>query len=130
MRSLAGRARAQAGERDAALALLKSAEAELAGFGAERLRAEAARELRRLGVRVAARQRRGAAGEGLSALSGRETEIADLVAQGRTNREIAAELFVSDKTVEGHLRNVFAKLGVTSRAAVAEAVGRARAGEE
>ena len=110
-------------------ALLKAAERELAELGAERLRAEAARELRRLGVRVAARQRRGAAGAGLAALSGRETEIADLVAEGRTNREIAGELFVSDKTVEGHLRNVFAKLGVSSRAEVAEAVGRARAGE-
>ena len=129
MRALAGRARAAAGERDAAVALLKAAERELAELGAERLRAEAARELRRLGVRVAARQRRGAAGAGLAALSGRETEIADLVAEGRTNREIAGELFVSDKTVEGHLRNVFAKLGVSSRAEVAEAVGRARAGE-
>ena len=97
-------------------------------FGAERLRAEAARELRRLGVRVAGRQRRGAAGAGLAALSGREREIAELVALGRTNREIAAELFVSEKTVEGHLRNVFVKLGVSARAAVAEAVGRERAG--
>jgi DNA-binding CsgD family transcriptional regulator len=76
---------------------------------------------------VAARQRRGAAGEGLAALSRREREIADLVALGRTNREIAAALFVSEKTVEGHLRNAFAKLGVSARAAVAEAVGRARA---
>ena len=67
------------------------------------------------------------AGEGLAALSGREREIAELVAEGRTNREIAAELFVSEKTVEGHLRNVFIKLEVTARAAVAEAVGRARA---
>ena len=75
--------------------------------------------------RASAAARRGA---GLAALSGREREIADLVAEGRTNREIAGELFVSDKTVEGHLRNVFAKLGVSSRAEVAEAVGRARAG--
>jgi DNA-binding CsgD family transcriptional regulator len=129
MRTLAGAARARAGERDAAVALLRDAERELAELGAERLRAEAARELRRLGVRVAARQRRGTAGAGLAALSGRETEIAELVAEGRTNREIAGALFVSDKTVEGHLRNVFAKLGVSSRAEVAEAVGRGRAGE-
>ena len=78
----------------------------------------------------AGRQRRGARGEGLAALSGREREIAELVAQGRTNREIAAELFVSEKTVEGHLRNVFIKLEVSARAAVAEAVGRARADVE
>ena len=76
--------------------------------------------------RVAARQRRGG-GEGLDALSGREREIADRVAEGRTNREIGAELFLSEKTVEGHLTRVFAKLGVTSRAEVAEVVGRARA---
>jgi ATP/maltotriose-dependent transcriptional regulator MalT len=126
MRGLAGLALARAGEREAALDALKRAEAELAECGAERLRAEAARELRRLGVRVAGRQRRGA-GEGLAALSGREREIAELVALGRTNREIAAELFVSEKTVEGHLRNVFGKLGVSARAAVAEVVGRERA---
>jgi DNA-binding NarL/FixJ family response regulator len=49
------------------------------------------------------------------------------VAEGRTNREIGGELFLSEKTVEGHLTRVFAKLGVTSRAEVAEVVGRARA---
>jgi len=127
LRALAGHALAQAGDRDAALAALKRAEAEAAACGAERLRAAAARDLRRLGVRVAGRQRRGGHGEGLAALSGREREIAEQVALGRTNREIAAALFVSDKTVEGHLRNVFAKLGVSGRAAVAEVVGRERA---
>ena len=76
---------------------------------------------------MTARQRRGG-GDGLDALSGREREIAELVAQGRTNREIGAELFLSEKTVEGHLTRVFAKLGVGSRAELAEAVGRARAG--
>ena len=43
-----------------------------------------------------------------------------------TNRQIADELFLSQKTVEGHLTSVFAKLGVSSRAEVAEAVGRTR----
>ena len=45
----------------------------------------------------------------MDALSGREREIADLVALGHSNREIAAELFLSEKTVEGHLTNVFAQ---------------------
>jgi DNA-binding CsgD family transcriptional regulator len=125
LRALAGHALAQTSDRDAAVTVLKRAESELAEYGAERLRAEAVRDLRRLGVRIAGRQRRGA-GEGLAALSGREREIAELVALGRTNREIAAELFVSEKTVEGHLRNVFAKLDVSARAAVAEIVGRSR----
>ena len=128
LRVLSGRALAQAGDRDGARAVLKRAESELAACGADRLRAQAARELRRLGVRVASPQRRGAAGGGLDTLSGREREIAELVALGRTNREIAGELFVSEKTVEGHLRNVFAKLDVSARAAVAEVVGRSRAG--
>jgi DNA-binding CsgD family transcriptional regulator len=125
-RTLAGTALAAAGRRDDGVRELARAESELAALGAARARDEAARELRRLGERVAGRQRRGG-GEGLEALSGREREIAALVAEGRTNREIGAEIFLSEKTVEGHLTRVFAKLGVTSRAEVAEAVGRARA---
>ena len=88
MRALQGHALAAAGDRDGARAVLKQAESELAACGVDRLRAEAARDLRRLGVRVSARQRRGG-GEGLESLSGREREIAELVALGRTNREIA-----------------------------------------
>ena len=45
---------------------------------------------------------------------------------GRTNKEIAAELFLSEKTVESHMSRLFGKLGVRSRAEVAEAVGRER----
>jgi DNA-binding CsgD family transcriptional regulator len=125
-RTLAGEALAAAGRREDGVRELQRAEAELSALGAARYRDEAARELRRLGERVTARQRRGG-GEGLDALSGREREIAELVAQGRTNREIGAELFLSEKTVEGHLTRIFGKLGVTSRAEVAEVVGRARA---
>jgi DNA-binding CsgD family transcriptional regulator len=124
-RTLAGIALSASGRRDDAVRELTRAEGELAALGAARYRDEAARELRRLGRRVSARQRR-TVGQGLGALSGREREIADLVAAGRTNREIGAELFLSEKTIEGHLTRVFAKLGVTSRAALAEVVGRAR----
>jgi DNA-binding NarL/FixJ family response regulator len=124
-RVLAGRANGEAGAHDAAVALSERAETELTACGAHRLRDEAARDLRRQGRRVTARQRRGARGGGIGRLSGREREIAELVALGRTNREIAGELFLSEKTVEGHLTNVFAKLGVSTRAAVAGVIGRA-----
>jgi DNA-binding NarL/FixJ family response regulator len=125
-RIVAGRAAAAAGDVEGAATWLERAEAELAAMGAVRFRDEAARELRRLGRRVGARHRRAGRGSGLASLSGREREIAELVAQGRTNREIAAELFLSEKTIESHLRKVFAKLGVSGRVAVAEAVGRER----
>lgn len=52
-----------------------------------------------------------------SPLTERESELLRLVSTGHTNRAIAAELFVSEKTVERHLSNVFRKLGVSSRAA-------------
>jgi DNA-binding CsgD family transcriptional regulator len=50
-------------------------------------------------------------------LTVREVEILRLVAAGKSNREIAASLFISDHTVRRHLQNIFAKLGVPSRAA-------------
>ena len=69
------------------------------------------RELRRLGHRVRARPTTAADGD----LTAREREIAELVAAGRTNREVAAQLVLSERTIEAHLRNVYAKLGVRSR---------------
>jgi DNA-binding CsgD family transcriptional regulator len=54
-----------------------------------------------------------------SALSPREIEVLRLVAAGGTNRSIAAELTLSEKTVHRHLSNIFTKLGVGSRTAAA-----------
>lgn len=51
----------------------------------------------------------------LSDLSPRELEILQLVLAGRTNKEIAAEIFVSEKTVEFHLKNIYTKVGVRKR---------------
>ncbi|MFI6325652.1 LuxR C-terminal-related transcriptional regulator [Nonomuraea sp. NPDC050556] len=51
-------------------------------------------------------------------LSGREREVADLVVAGCSNREIAARLFVSARTVESTLTGIYAKLGISSRAAL------------
>jgi DNA-binding NarL/FixJ family response regulator len=50
-------------------------------------------------------------------LTGREVELLGLLATGKTNRDIAAALFISEKTVARHVSNIFNKLGVSSRAA-------------
>lgn len=57
-------------------------------------------------------------------LTPQELQIATLVAQGLTNREIGAQIFLSPKTVEYHLRHVYTKLGIASRADLATALSR------
>ena len=64
-------------------------------------------------------------GSASTSLTERELQIARLVVDRKTNPQIAAELFLSPKTVETHLRNIFRKLGVTSRVELARAVERA-----
>ena len=49
-------------------------------------------------------------------LSERQAEVMDLIEQGRGNRDIAKELFLAEKTVKNHINQIFAVLGVTSRA--------------
>jgi DNA-binding NarL/FixJ family response regulator len=114
-----GRALAAAGNRQRARDELRTAHAELVACGARLYAADAARELQKLGQPSTAQ-------DGLAALSRRERQVADLVADGRTNRQIAAALFLSEKTVEGYLTQSFAKLGVRTRAELAELVGRSR----
>jgi predicted ATPase/DNA-binding CsgD family transcriptional regulator len=73
--------------------------------------------------RPAARDRPGGGGP-LSALTAREREVLKLVAEGRNNREIAAELFISPKTASVHVSNILAKLDVTSRTQAAAVAHR------
>ncbi|MDX8151802.1 AAA family ATPase [Patulibacter brassicae] len=61
---------------------------------------------------------------GVEALTPSERRAADLAAEGLTNRQIAEELWVTRKTVEHHLGQAYAKLGIRSRAALAAALGR------
>lgn len=125
-RTVAGRGLAQAGDRERARETLEQAAAELHAIGAVRHRDAAERELRRIGHRIHRRsQPQAAEGAGLAALTRRELEIARRIVDRRTNREIAEELFLSPKTVETHIRNIFGKLGADSRVEVARIVEQA-----
>jgi DNA-binding CsgD family transcriptional regulator len=120
-RFLLGSALRRVGELDRAIPELEYAERTLFEAGALREADAAAQELRRLGWRGPRRARAGPGrGSSLeSALSPRELEVATLVAAGKRNREVAAALFLSEKTVESHLARIYDKLGVRSRAALA-----------
>ena len=85
--------------------------------------------LRALGVRrrLVAAQR---PGTGWAAMTDSELAVARLVAQGLTNREVAERLFVSQHTVSGHLRHVFAKLDVNSRVELTRLAGLHDLGRE
>ncbi|MEV7141653.1 LuxR C-terminal-related transcriptional regulator [Streptomyces tauricus] len=92
----------------------------LHGFGASAFAERARRGLLALGESV--RQREADVHEALTA---QEAHIARLAAEGKTNSEIGAELFISPRTVEWHLRKVFTKLDVKSRTRLRAALDRA-----
>jgi DNA-binding CsgD family transcriptional regulator len=62
---------------------------------------------------------RGTPPSGWESLTETERSVAELVAGGLTNREAAAQLFLSWHTVDAHLRHIYAKLGITSRVQLA-----------
>lgn len=71
-----------------------------------------------------------AAAQASLGLSIREAQVMELIAQGRSNTDIARELFLSEKTVKNHVNRIYAKLGAESRgAAIARWLGTAPAGE-
>jgi DNA-binding CsgD family transcriptional regulator len=129
-RILAGRALEASGERDRAVEELQVAHAQLSDCGALHYCHEAARELRQLG-HVVRHARDARAGESpVGALTPRELEVIELVANGKTNRQIADELFLSVRTIDSHVSRIFEKLDVNSRAAAASEFERARAGTD
>jgi DNA-binding CsgD family transcriptional regulator len=89
---------------------LRSAIGVFEGIGAEPWADRARAELRASGE-TARRRDPGAVPQ----LTPQELQIARLVAQGLTNKEVAAQLFLSRRTIDSHLRGVFAKLGIASR---------------
>ncbi len=119
-RALLGRATAPA-DRDGALDALRRAAEVFDGCGAAVRREWVAQEMRRLG----ARGRRAAAGAvaGPAALTKREREVARLAIEGRSAKEIAAALFIGERTVETHLAGAYAKLGVGSRVELVRIAG-------
>jgi DNA-binding CsgD family transcriptional regulator len=106
----------RAKQRGAARLALEQALAIFERIGAPLWAAKATSELARIGGRTSSR------GE----LTEAERRIASLVAEGRTNREVAAALFVTEHTVEGALTRAYRKLGVRSRAELAHRLGDAR----
>jgi DNA-binding NarL/FixJ family response regulator len=91
---------------------------ELGDHASAALEFEAARSvLEELGARPDLERLAGLEGSPRTAgLSRRENEVLTLIAAGKTNRAIAAELFISEKTVARHVSNIFTKLGLSSRA--------------
>jgi DNA-binding CsgD family transcriptional regulator len=104
--------------RSEARPLLRSALETFELLGAAPWADRAAQELQATGETVHRRE-----ANAMDELTPQERQIAQLLAQGRTTREAAAALFLSPKTVEYHLRHVYLKLGVRSRASLAALFG-------
>jgi DNA-binding CsgD family transcriptional regulator len=120
----AGVALAAAGEREAALERLVEAYRCARKLGARPVAGEAARQVAELGESVATRLGSRAEADAVGAgLTRRELEVMRLVAVGRTNREIAQELFLSPRTVDMHVRNILRKLDCRSRVEAAHRAG-------
>ena len=98
------------GRRQDAREQLRTAHESLSNMGAEAFAERAARELRATGEHPRKRT-----AQATDALTAQELHIARLVATGATNREVGAQLFLSPRTIEAHLRTIFQKLGITSR---------------
>jgi DNA-binding CsgD family transcriptional regulator len=100
---------------------LRTAHQMFAAMEAQGFAERAARELRATGERVRKRT-----ADSPARLTAREAQIARLASDGLTNPEIGAQLFMSPRTVEYHLRKVFIKLAISSRNQLHGAMARSR----
>jgi DNA-binding CsgD family transcriptional regulator len=98
------------GQRLDARAQLRAAHEGFAAMGASAFAERALQELRATGERARRRTE-----DTIDELTPQELHIARLVGEGATSKEVASELFVSPRTVDAHLRNIFRKLEITSR---------------
>jgi DNA-binding CsgD family transcriptional regulator len=103
----------RAGRRAEADAVMSAARDAYLALGAQTYVARCDRELAAGGVNVVRANRE------FDDLTPQEEAVASLVAQGRSNKEVAAELFLSVKTVQYHLTRIYAKLGIRSRSELA-----------
>ena len=116
------------GRHDDAAEELRQAEAGFRASGATHLYEQTRARRQRASASTATvpdGQHPGAGNEPLAKLSPRELQVALLVAEGHSNRQIARALTVTDKTVEAHVSHILGKLAVPSRAAIASIVTRA-----
>jgi DNA-binding CsgD family transcriptional regulator/tetratricopeptide (TPR) repeat protein len=113
-----------AGDPDRAKDVLEEALAEYERVEAISCVARVAAVLRRLGVRRGTRGPRRRPERGWGSLTESERAVSLLVAEGLTNREVARHLYISPHTVNTHLRHVFQKLSVSTRAELAAKVAR------
>jgi DNA-binding CsgD family transcriptional regulator len=98
------------GRRQEAREQLRTAHRLLSAIGADAFAERAAKELRATGEHPRKRT-----AHATDSLTTHELQIARLVSTGATTREVAQQLFLSPRTIEAHLRNIFRKLGITSR---------------
>jgi DNA-binding CsgD family transcriptional regulator len=106
------------GDKEAAMREFRAAHEVFARLGAQ-IELDAVRtQIRELGARPPSRT----ISSGMAGLTGRELEIARMVARRKSNKEIGAALDISSRTVSTHLSNIFGKVGVTSRGELADYV--------
>jgi DNA-binding CsgD family transcriptional regulator len=115
---------AQAGDVTAARSALTSAVSVYGEFGARWDIRRADARLRGYGVRRGPNSGRRRASTGWEALTPTEERVAALVAEGRSNPDIAAELLLSRRTIQTHVSHILTKLGYTSRIEIAREVDR------